>query len=133
MYKIKHIYRARSSRFLKKAKRRASFHLDAAGSFGMQYLPHLASVHAGEPERRDMLKISCMFKKVHGVGVFVDVVFPEIVIKGGALFLESVYRTLYTYMKVILNLHVRYNKYYEHYHIPVGKPWRLGYTVPASR
>lgn len=41
-----------------------STYIDAAGSFGLQRLPHLAVQYKNEPERKDLFKISPVFKKV---------------------------------------------------------------------
>jgi hypothetical protein len=43
---------------------RMSTYIDAAGSFGLQRLPHLAVQYKNEPERKDLFKISPVFKKV---------------------------------------------------------------------
>ena len=45
-------------------KLKMSAYIDAAGSFGFQRLPHLAVQHKNEPERKDLFKISPIFKKV---------------------------------------------------------------------
>lgn len=41
-----------------------STYIDAAGSFGFQRLPHLAVQYKNQPERKDLFKISAIFKKV---------------------------------------------------------------------
>jgi len=46
-----------------------STYIDAAGSFGLQRLPHLAVQYKNQPERKDLFKISAIFKKV----IFTDI------------------------------------------------------------
>jgi hypothetical protein len=95
-----------------------STYIDAAGSFGFQRLPHLAVQYKNQPERKDLFKISAIFKKVacigidaffsiiidfrmsqiHGHGVSIDVTFPDWGNKSASVVLETTFRAIYEFL-----------------------------------
>ena len=74
--------------------------LDASGSTGTVFHSHFTSHSKNEQQRHNLLKVHCMFTKIHGFGVCIYRGVAKLEPTNGANFgLECLYRTLMLYLR----------------------------------
>lgn len=77
--------------------------IDAPGSTGFGYYPHMATAEkSSEPEKHKLLKTKATAVKIHGVGVWLAQTYPKLEQQGIILLytLYSVYKNNNTYNQV---------------------------------
>lgn len=73
--------------------------LDASGGQGTVYHPHFHSHNKNEIQRFQLMKVHCMFTKIHGFGVMIFRGINKLEATGGANFgLECLYLSLLYYL-----------------------------------
>ena len=111
-----------------KAERNANYDVsmivDAAGGQGTIYQPRMMTVAKNEPERHTMLKTTCTFTKVHGLGTLITQSFPDLEGKGSNLTLECIYHALQTSITLKKMPRVR-NLYVQVDNASSNKSWTL--------
>ena len=111
-----------------KAERNANYDVsmivDAAGGQGTIYQPRMMTVAKNEPERHTMLKTTCTFTKVHGLGTLITQSFPDLEGKGSNLTLECIYHALQTSITLKKMRRVR-NLYVQVDNASSNKSWTL--------
>jgi len=74
--------------------------IDASGSTGTVFHPHFTAHSKNEQQRHNLLKVHCMFTKIHGFGVCIYRGLANLEPTNGANFgLECLYRTIIFYLK----------------------------------
>ena len=81
----RNFYYAVRAKAERKSNHDVSMIVDAAGGQGTIYQPRMMTVAKNEPERHTMLKTTCTFTKVHGLGTLITQSFPDIEGKGSNL------------------------------------------------
>ena len=87
--------------------------LDAAGGMATVWHPHFHSHSKNEKQRHELLKVHCMFTKLHGHGVMIFRGVSKLEATGGANFvLECLFRSIIYYLtekrKLCPNHMIRY-------------------------